>query len=504
MRPFSMLAALAPAFLVAACDPFDDGEASWGHTDDDVEFREVYPCDEYKAKIPQTTDAMLAMFRKVGVITNNAVVRDPCRTSMDSNVWLLNKCPVSTQGVWTFWHLMSQMAGTNDTTGFILTMLESMEETPLVNGVPLQARGKVRALVIDPWRKASNCTEGKKWADDKTCKLDPKKAPFALTAIVNRIDLRPDTVNLNQGGYIQPPDSKDTAGEGRFVFQFTHQDGTPLEGGIILEYALPTKLQNRVTWANDWLSLNNYAAFDASYVARLQQITDKFTKKGVFPGRPNFGNAINAVRTNERAFDPKPPLSSQWTLRAFKLACPGICALDGRNLLPQIVDQTPQNLYQNDEKRLLPFLNNNAAAIRAGTHVVPEDIEGEAFIAGESLSQPLFNTPFIWAFDLMINEQFQDKLNAPDTRRLFAIGTCNGCHYKETENTSNMHIRLPAKGADVQVSDFLSKAPLTLSTIFDKSDNQVQFNEPKRRLCELFHTQSGLGNVLTTAFGSPH
>ena len=129
---------------------------------------------------------------------------------------------------------------------------------------------------------------------------------------------------------------------------------------------------------------------------------------------------------------------------------------------------------------------------------------GEAFIAGESLSQPLFNTPFIWAFDLMINEQFQDKLNAPDTRRLFAIGTCNGCHYKETENTTNMHVRLPAKGADVQVSDFLSKAPLTLSTIFDKDNNLVQFNEPKRRLCELVHTQTGQGNVLTTAFGSPH
>jgi len=504
LHPSAVLKTLIPALLVAACDPLDDDDAAWDHIDDGVEFREVYPCDQYAAKIPQNPDAMMALFRKVEVITNNAVIRDPCRTSLDPNVWLLNKCPLSSQGVWTFWHLMSQMAGTNNTSGFIMTMLESMEGTPLVNDVPLQARSKVRALVIDPWRTASGCLAGKKWVDDK-CELDPKRAPFALTAVVNRIDLRPDTVNLNQGGYIPPPDSKDTAGEGRFVFQFTNQIGTPFEGGIILEYALPTKLQNRVTWANDWLSLNNFAAFDAAYVARLQQITDKFTKKGAFPGRPNFGSAINAVRTNERAFDTKPALSSQWSLRAFKLACSGICPVDGKSLLPQIVDQTPLNSLQNDQVRLLPFLNANAVKIRTGTHTVPEDFDGAPFIGGESLSQPLFApSPFIWAFDLLMNDLLDDKLNAPDTRRLFAIGTCNGCHYKETENVTNMHIRLPAKGADVQVSDFLSKTPLTLSTIFDKNENLVQFNEPKRRLCELFHTQTGQGNVLTTAFGSPH
>ena len=490
-------------FLAPGCDGPED-ESAWVHEEEPATFREVHPCAEHNAKLPQTQAGLLALFNKVALITDDLVIKDPCRTSMDPAIWLQKKCPLNTQGVWTFWSLMSQMAGTNNTSGFIMRMLESLEEGPSVNGVPLSLRSKVRSDLIDPWRSASGCAKGLKWNTDQ-CQLNPKAAPFYLTAIVNRMDLRPDANgNIVPGGYLQPADSKDTAGEGRFVFNFMKPNLIdPMEGGIILEYALPTANFNRVQWADSWLALNNHLTITPAYLSALQTITDRFTRKGAFPGRPNGGSAINAVRTNELAFDPRPINQRQWSLRAFKLDCVN-CLPDGKLLLPQPVEQTPMDSKKNDEVQLLPFLDANAVAIRGGKHVVPEIVNGLPFIGGESRSHRFFDNPFIWAGDLMMEDKFVDDLNAADTRRKFAMATCNGCHYKETENKTNMHVRLPGAGMSVQVSDFLSKTPITLDSVFDKNDVPVQFNEPKRRLCELHQTRSGAAAPLTNFFGGGH
>ena len=112
--------------------------------------------------------------RKVNVesqlmITDLRVVEDPIRTNPRSG-------PNAT---WTFKYLIENMAGKQDPSDFAMLWLQQWETDRLVNGHIAPARPGIRALVIDPWLKASG---GRR--------LDLAKAPFKLLAIVNRMDLR--------------------------------------------------------------------------------------------------------------------------------------------------------------------------------------------------------------------------------------------------------------------------------------------------------------------------
>lgn len=482
------------AALLLACDAPDAVDAV--DAVDDVEFREIYPCFQYKAFLPNDDAGMKALFAKVGVITEVKVVEDKCRTSSDPLVWAANACPNAIQGRWSFWYLMTQMAGTNDPSAFILSMLDTFETQPIVNGFKLEQRPGMKKLVVDPWR-AKSCAN-----EPPPCnKLKAEFAPFRLAAIVNRMDLRVDADSNIQGGYGIGPDSKDAAGEGRFVFTILDGNGNALDANIILEYALPTAKKNRVAWANEWLNLKNYdwnkdPKDPLSYQAKLQALTESFVIKGAFPGRPNQGSAINTVRTNEKTFD-KALLSKLWSLRQFKLGCPiPNCPSDQNFLLPSTVDLTPDTSFMQSQTVLLPFINQNEVAIRSAEHQVPPEFNGQKFLGAESKS-PSFGAATFWAEDIF--GQFNDAENALDTRRMFGMGTCSGCHYRETENESNVHIGKKIVGMPASLSKFLQGAVTT--NVPDKLGNSVPFNEPQRRMCELYHTQSGAADTLTTFFG---
>src|SRR5262249_38725348 len=156
--------------------------------------------------------------------------------------------------------------------------------------------------------------------------------------------------------------SQGDAGEGRFVFGFLGQGGSPLQATIILEYKLPaTTDQDVLSWANSFHALGRLR-FGEDYNAALQVITERFAGRNARPGHPN-GNAINAVRTNDIAF------GGVWELRQFKLTAAG-------KLEAALLERTPLRSL-NRSPSLAAFINANQAAIIAETHSVPELFDGQ-------------------------------------------------------------------------------------------------------------------------------
>ncbi len=484
------VAVLALNAITSACD---DPEKSGFADEDGIDRRDtefLAECDlKYKAQV----DAL--DFKKVGIITDLTVVEDKCRTTFDPVVWAQNNCAVGTQGRWSFWFLASQAAGTQNVSGFILKWLESFETQPVCNGEALTLRGDVRKWIIDPWRVKSGCAVGKKYADDQ-CILKPEFAPFRLLAVVNRMDLRPDTQNIIPNGY--GGDNKDTAGEGRFVFGFLTNTGTKLRATAIFEYFLPTASKTRVQWATDWMALNGKAFGAATFNPALQAITDKFVVKGAFPGKPNSGSALNNFRTNELDFAAG---TKKWSLRTFQQKCVGMCDNNALPLLNVGNVLTPGHEHENS-LQLLEFMNKFAVDIREAKHIVPLTWDAVKFQTCESISNPKILTPVMWGKDLLDQQKFDDMLNGPDTRRTFAIGTCSGCHYMETDNGLIQHVIPAGKGFEANLSLFLNPgAQPHLVPGLGEGEPEHEFNEPRRRLCELAHTKTGAGHPLSNFFG---
>lgn len=203
------------------------------------------------------------------VITDLAVVGDPPRA----------------RGPWSFGALMKSLAGDADPSAFTREWLRLFERDHVVEGARIEGRPLAARPAIQRWLDRS-CP---------TCPLDFASAPFRLTAIVNRMDLRV----IDRAGAIAD------AGEGRFIFALEvdgAHDGRSL--AIIFEYALPAKSADDVkAWAARWHALG--ALEGEAYNAALEAITRDFALQ-------NGAHNLHHVRTSE--IGPHP-----WELREFHL-----------------------------------------------------------------------------------------------------------------------------------------------------------------------------------------
>ncbi len=144
------------------------------------------------------------------------------------------------------------------------------------------ARPAIRALVINPWKAASGCTDPESAGTDFDCVLDMSQAPFRLIAIVNRPDLR-----------LVADDGTAIGGEGRFVFQVLgptlavnalagavevmDATVTPQKFTVIFEYSLPVaRASDTLVWARRWHGLGALP-FGADYNATLRALTNAFS-----------------------------------------------------------------------------------------------------------------------------------------------------------------------------------------------------------------------------------
>jgi hypothetical protein len=345
------------------------------------------------------------------MVTDVSVVDDPVRTTG--------------AGVWTFRHLMENIAPTPEQApAMVEAMLSSFTTAQTINGFTVDPRPGMLSLLAS-------------WPRGGDGQLDLSQAPLRLSAIVNRFDLR----NLASGD----------AGEGRFVFAFTQSGLFPLQATVIVEYKLPAASDADVQgWADAFHGLGAFT-FGPDYNAALEAITERFAGRGARADHVN-GSAVNAVRTNEIDFGD----NGVWQMREFVLAA------DTGLLVPGAVALTPDRAFNNTDT-LASFINANEAAIIADAHVVPDQFLGQAFRAGA-----IFNDLGSWLAPGIADNE---------ARHHFALNTCNGCHSAQETGTFFLQIAGRFPGQESQLSGFLSG-----TSVFDPVTGQQRtFNDLGRR-----------------------
>jgi hypothetical protein len=377
------------------------------------------------------------------MIKSTSIVDDPIRTVFDPG------SSDSRNGVWTFKHLVENMAPTpEEAPAMVEALLNSFTSSQTINGFTVNARPGMQNLVLSFWPRTPDGA------------LDLAQAPLRLQAIVNRFDLR----DLASGD----------AGEGRFVFAFNNPFSPffALQATMIFEYKLPaTTDQDALDWAQSFHALGGMQ-FGESYNAALQVITERFVGRGARPEHPN-GNAINAVRTNEIAFSD----NGLWELREFHLS-PGSGLLE-----PAPVALTPDRSFNFGTSTLVDYINANQAAIIAEHHVVPEVFEGQPFQAGA-----IFNDLGTWFASGTDN----------DARHHFALNTCNGCHSSQETGVGFLQIFPRVQGGEASLSGFL-----TGTTVADPVTLQARtFNDLARRNTDLKAIVCSDSGSLTGANGT--
>ena len=317
------------------------------------------------------------------LIRDPAVVQDPSRT--------FDVCTGSgnPNGVWTFKHLMTEMANT-PVTGvtpeeFVRMWLAHWETDQSVNGWVVPDRSAaIHSLIIDPWEAASG-------GPGSPLNLD--LAPFQLLAIVNRVDLRD---NLTYGG--------GSAGEGRFVFQVMDSGCNPTQFTVIFEYGIEKNSCTAVKgWGQQWADLGSMVLGSPAYNTALENITESFVQANAAPSKPN-GSALNQLRTNENQ------LQNPWQLREFVISNSGW----NRHFLSQTtVNQTPDTTLDGT-LALRDFVNSGLTDVPLRWPTIADPFKGGAS-----------DTPFLFHWD-------EPGIFPRQARHEFSLNTCNGCHAGET------------------------------------------------------------------------
>jgi hypothetical protein len=330
------------------------------------------------------------------IIRHPSVVNDPTRT--------YDPCTNTGNpaGVWTFNHLMTEMAN-QPLTGvapavFTRNWLRSWEVPQGINGWTVPARLAIQPKIITPWPLLAG-------------QLDMNRSPFKLVAIVNRLDLGRGSAPSGYGG--------SGGGELRFVFAAVDKQGGGCSIGrflVIFEYEVPKRRCAEVkAWAQQWANLSLIALGSAAFNPALQALTQQVVLRNTMPAKPN-GNAINQIRTNEIM------LAAPWELREFRFL-PTSTPLLGETTMAL----TPGD-PRNGTAAFANYINTNTAAILAGTYTVPPTWLGPPFLGAHSFI-PVPATTF-WNAPGIAN------LNA---RHKFSLNTCGACHARET-NTGFTHI----------------------------------------------------------------
>jgi hypothetical protein len=453
-------------------------------------------------------------------ITDPAVVKDLART------W--DPCTgAGTQGgVWTFAHLVREMANGSGSTpeDFVTAWLSQWLNSYVVNGDIVPARPEMFTQVIQPWAAASSATATltpDPFTGQNTLTLsgplDLNLAPFSLLAIVNRIDLGKTVAG--GGGYNPMPGNSTasmptTPGELRFIFGVVQPNpwgaGTEATCGrkpftTIFEYGVPgTTCPEVVSWAQKWTTLQASPGFTPAYLGLLHTMTESVVKHGAAPTKGNQ-NALNQIRTNETALASLAcggPSTGPWELREFTLTneSPSLNTdLPASGLLRRhTVARTPDDAT---------FSAGGAdATINAfmATQVVPPSATTLdcSTIASYTVpyAYPVASSPFRGGNSFMLPFFWRATINPPTShnmcaRHQFSLNTCDGCHRGETAtnglggNTSFTHVD-PLSPPPVPLSKFLTGGGPT--TTFSVSDPQYgsstvwKYADLKRRLQRLF------------------
>jgi hypothetical protein len=425
-------------------------------------------------------------------ITDLAVVEDPARTYNPVGNSASGWTPIGNPtGCWTFGQMMKNMANTASTgvsaKTFIKEWLKNWTVTqPSVNGetIPLRSTSEFVIDVIKPWLEragASNVQENNwesKWDESWILEADILRfAPFKLTAIVNRIDLRANTAYKS---------TVVNAGETRFIFTLESVYTNPVFGTAVFPKGSPPKHANtgisadHIDWegmniifeygntqtnlcdikefAKQWKALGGLSRGSSAFNDALEDITNTVTAANAASGRIN-GSAINRIRTNEKIFGTMNNgfawADADWELRQFELNSATHClqhapltntpkhgANDAYNMQGSDVDFPINTTLRANLMDLIygstVFRNN----LKNGKHNIPSNqLAGFARIDGEYLHY--FGLNFTVGTTHFNAASYSSSTNYPidrQYRQQLSLNTCQGCHAGETK-TIFTHVR---------------------------------------------------------------
>ena len=316
-------------------------------------------------------------------------------------------------------------------------------------------------------------------------------APFKLTAIVNRIDLRGNTA--------YNPDNGVNAGETRFIFSLIqtkenfgpdnglNNQGKPIRyystgahggGGalmdwdgmnVILEYSNIAGSECSIkSLGEQWKALSEDTLGTDTYLNNLQAITDLVTTRNANPNGIN-GSAISQVRTNTKLFNNNPD-HARWSLREFTLNettgflknsptknMPlGNIRRNSKHLANQAIgassEQTVDWVYDNMGRRV---------SVMAGNHNLPNNRLAPTSSMSDEM-QSYYALGF-WHQDFPDDVYDDDNYNqaaSPDDKEIrhqLSLNSCMGCHGAETKTLFTM-VRPLGYG---QAADYWSTTPST-------------------------------------------
>jgi hypothetical protein len=403
------------------------------------------------------------------LITNLAVVEDPART--------FNPCTKvgNVDGAWTFKTLMKGLANQTFTgvTAKELTKhwVRRWTVDTTVNGEFVRNRAtRAISLFIKPWLdKARGTTLPTvtlaSWQgiwDGVHQDSILKYAPFHLTAIVNRLDLRG---NFGYAG------SASNAGETRFIYSVIRNtstgncrdsiSGPPFDGfNIIFEYGNVQKTCTQVkAFALQWANLSTMVLGSAAYNAALEAITHTVTDSNVVTNKPNK-SALNQLRTNEIAMtnttNSATDRSPRWQFREFKLQT-------SNNRLEQVpTANEPAGKFNGADGGALAdvtvmsnWVNSNSTAIKAQTLAVPLSVTGAPnFQAGKVNYRSPSATLASGFWDGLPGAPITDDT----TRHVFSLNTCTGCHSMDPK-TVFTHVNYVGFGTAMNYQTTLNVIP---------------------------------------------
>ena len=329
------------------------------------------------------------------MIQDKAVIEDPTRTLVFKN----NQWIGTSNGVWTFGYLMRQMAN-ESLTGvkaeeFTLSWLKNWQNDVIINGDNSKARKVGIDALINRWPKKPGTTD-----------LDLDKAPFKLTAIVNRVDLKG---NKGYGGTLNGL----SAGEGRFVFNVVDANGNGQSFNVIFEYGYNFKKEQPLrSYQKKWASLKDKTFGTPDYNSTLESLTREFTDANKNPSKPNK-NCINQVRTNEIVLD------SPWELREFHLdATTHLLKQASPNREPQ--GKFNAKVDNPDVRFLVKWVNDHTGKVPSAPFdpkLVGTSAVNQGGVVWNGISTPTPPEAFI---------------TNDDDRFDLSINTCSGCHGVES------------------------------------------------------------------------
>jgi hypothetical protein len=391
------------------------------------------------------------MIRSAGVVQDPNRTWNPCTNTGNAN------------GVWTFKHVMTEMANQNasgiDPSDLVERWLENWGVNQTINADTVPARLEMQNTILNQWPRLANG------------KLDLGQSPLRLLAIVPRVDLR--TTTGGGGSYaVNTSGNFLDAGEARFVFGFvipgTWRPGNlillpPIPGTngcrptlftVIVEFRVPKCECEAVRdWAKQWVALNSFVPGSAAYNSRLERITQQFVRANANPAKPN-GSALGQLRTNEVTLNPPPEPDGTipWELREFQLT-----QFPFTFLVETTVGDTPADGHNNTAllRSWILTIRQQLPPFEAPIRPVPLLFgSGTNFLGGKSQVKPepdpnritfFWNAPGLALGDPRTNW----------ARHRVSRAACSGCHRREVF-TPFLHVSSATPNPPAAISVFLS------------------------------------------------